>query len=133
MEKKKKLHPSVQKFKEFVALNPQIAKEVKSGNATWQDLFEEWYLLGEEDTRWDAYRGERKEQPVVENKKDWMSQVMGAIKNLDPDQVQGQISNLSQAISAVQSVLTQFQGKGSGGAPGQMKNSPQHPFSFRKD
>ncbi|WP_071459330.1 YlbD family protein [Bacillus massilinigeriensis] len=130
MNKKKELHPSVQKFKEFVASNPHIIKEVRSGKATWQGIYEEWYLLGEEDARWREEKNNQ-ENSSKDEKKDFMGQIMGMLKNLDPNQVQGQIQSLSEAIGAVQAVLSQFQGKGS--APGQPKNSQHHPFSFRKD
>lgn len=53
---KTKLHPSVEKFKEFVKQNPRIIKEVRDGKTTWQELYEDWYLLGEEDPRWDSLR-----------------------------------------------------------------------------
>ncbi len=38
-----------------------------------------------------------------------MSNIMGAVKNMDPNQVQHHINNLSQAIGAIQGVLSQFQ------------------------
>lgn len=55
----KTLHPKVKEFKEFVRNHPKIVKEVRNGNANWQDLFEDWYLLGEEDSTWDKYKNEQ--------------------------------------------------------------------------
>ena len=49
----KNLHPSVIKFKEFVKNNPALIKEVRNGNSTWQEMYEDWFLLGEEDNRWE--------------------------------------------------------------------------------
>lgn len=66
---KTKLHPSVEKFKEFVKQNPQIIKEVRAGNTTWQELYEDWYLLGEEDSRWDSYKENKDEAQKPEEKK----------------------------------------------------------------
>lgn len=134
---KKKLHPSVQQFKEFVKANPKIVAEVRKGNSTWQELFEEWYLLGEEDSRWNAYKGEKDTNAAEskgEGKKEWFPQIMGAIKNMDTNQLQGHITSLSQALGAIQGLLSQFQG----GAPSKssssnQSNQPQHPFQFRKD
>ncbi|TKJ06257.1 cytoplasmic protein, partial [Bacillus cereus] len=40
------LHPSVQQFKEFVNHHPKMVHEVRSGHKTWQQFYEEWYLLG---------------------------------------------------------------------------------------
>ena len=39
------LHPSVQQFKEFVNHHPKMVHEVRSGNKTWQQFYEEWYLV----------------------------------------------------------------------------------------
>ncbi|WP_420912370.1 YlbD family protein [Mesobacillus campisalis] len=130
----KELHPSVKKFKEFVKGNPKIIQEVRDGKATWQELYEEWYLLGEEDERWDPYReGERVKEGKAAGEKegDWMSKMITAFKGMDPDQIQGQIYNISQAIAAVQGVLAQFTGGQASSGPG--KEGSRHPFEFRKD
>ncbi|GLB61194.1 YlbD family protein [Cytobacillus sp. NCCP-133] len=131
----KKLHPSVVKFKEFVKQNPQIIKEVRTGNATWQDLYEDWYLLGEEDSRWDSFKENKKsEKSSNEKKSDWMGNIMGTLKQMDSNQMQGYINNLSQALSAVQGVISQFQGgKPAGGSSNSGNSKPNNPFSFRKD
>ena len=39
------LHPSVQQFKEFVNHHPKMVHEVRSGHKTWQQFYEEWYLV----------------------------------------------------------------------------------------
>lgn len=133
---KTKLHPSVEKFKEFVKQNPQIIKEVRTGNTTWQELYEDWYLLGEEDSKWDSYKENKDEaQKPEEKKNDWMGSIMGTLKQMDANQMQGYISNLSQALSAVQGVISQFQGGGqkpSGGSKSSV-SKPSSPFTFKKD
>jgi hypothetical protein len=133
---KKSLHPSVQKFKEFVKNHPEIIQEVRKGNATWQELYEDWYLLGEDDPKWGGNENNEKqgksEEKETEAKTDWLGTIMGAVKNMDPAQLQGQINNISQALGAIQGVLSQFQG--SKGVQQPPKNTgPSHPFSFRKD
>ncbi len=133
----KKLHPSVIKFKEFVKNNPKLIQEVRKGKATWQELYEDWYVLGEEDKRWETVGSETnsESEKSTSAKGDWMSNIMGAVKNMDPNQVQHHINNLSQAIGAIQGVLSQFQLNN----PNQGANSvkppegPNNPFSFRKD
>jgi hypothetical protein len=130
----KELHPSIKQFKEFVKNNPNLIQEVRSGKATWQDLYEEWYLLGEEDSRWDSYRDGNNEKATKKDEEqtnDWVSKVMGAMKNMDSNQIQGQINHLSQAIAAIQGVLSQFQGSQQSNPA--KSEGPQHPFSFRKD
>lgn len=132
----KKLHPSVIKFKEFVKNNPKIIQEVRNGKSTWQELYEDWYLLGEEDNRWETIGSETSSDEAKkssDSKTDWMSNIMGMVKNMDPNQVQGHINNLSQAIGAIQGVLSQFQGSNPGANPVKQVEGPKSPFSFRKD
>lgn len=66
------LHPSVQQFKEFVNHHPKMVHDVRSGQKTWQQFYEEWYLLGEEDPIWATYRpdGAPAFSSVKENKKE---------------------------------------------------------------
>ncbi|HYK74675.1 MAG TPA: YlbD family protein [Pseudoneobacillus sp.] len=136
----KKLHPNVVKFKEFVKQNPKIIKEVRSGNVTWQELYEDWYLLGEDDPRWENFNNQERKNETNNNQKentedkksDWMGQIFGYLKSMDINQMQHHINHVSQAIGAVQGLLSQFQ------SPSQPSNrnqtgQPSHPFSFRKD
>ncbi|WP_462409160.1 YlbD family protein [Neobacillus sp. Marseille-QA0830] len=134
----KKLHPSVLKFKEFVKNNPKLIQEVRKGRATWQELYEDWYLLGEEDKRWESVGS----QAPLENEKteengvkgEFLSNVIGKVKNMDPNQLQAHLANVSQALGAIQGLISQFQGStppssGQGNPPA----GPKHPFSFRQD
>lgn len=133
----KKLHPSVLQFKEFVKNNPKIIKEVRSGKATWQELYEDWYLLGEEDKRWESVGAEKESESKTEHesKSDWVSSFMGMVKKMDPNQMQSHINNLSQALGAIQGVISQFQGGNVNSVSGPVKTQegPKHPFVFRKD
>ncbi|MGG0717775.1 YlbD family protein [Robertmurraya massiliosenegalensis] len=128
---KKQLHPSVQQFKEFVKEHPEMVMEVRKGKATWQELFEEWYLLGEEDSRWNEFKGTKEKE---QDKKEWIPQVMNAVKNVDPNQLQGHITNLSQALGAIQGLILQFQGGKQGNTTNNHStNQAPNPFQFRKD
>lgn len=141
----KKLHPSVTKFKEFVRNNPKLIQEVRQGRATWQELYEDWYLLGEDDERWEtigtgknndtelAISQKNKDESGEGKKADFMTAITGMMKKMDVNQFQNHVNNLSQAIGAIQGLLAQFQGN-----PSQPNNrgeieGPKHPFSFRKD
>ncbi|WP_059170023.1 YlbD family protein [Bacillus sp. FJAT-27445] len=133
-----KLHPSVNKFKEFVTNNPHIAKEVRDGNATWQQLYEEWYLLGEDDPRWknslesqETAADKTKEEG---GKAELVKNFMNMAKKMDAAQLQGHLYNLSQALGAIQGLIGQFQSS----PPPQQRAShqetiPPQPFPFRKD
>jgi hypothetical protein len=146
--KQKSLHPSVIKFKEFVKNNPKIIQEVRQGRATWQELYEDWYLLGEDDERWETIGISKKAESglALTNKEagesndgkklDWMSSITGMMKKMDANQLQSHVNNLSQAIGAIQGLLAQFQGgQGVPNQPNQQREieGPKHPFTFRKD
>lgn len=130
----KVLHPSIENFKVFVKNHPRVLEEVRSGKLTLQELYEEWFLLGEEDTRWDHFRSEKKpDGNTKESNTDWMKTVLGTLKNVDPNQMQQYLGHLSQAIGSIQGVLSQFQ---NGSAQNNMNTSqqkPNNPFLFRKD
>jgi len=131
----KKLHPSVEQFKQFVKENPKILQEVRSGRSTLQELYEEWYLLGAEDSKWDPYKETEGNQSTAEaTKQDWMTNLLGTVKKMDVNQLQGVMQNLSTALGAVQGVVSQFQsGTGGTGSTSQSSQKPSNPFSFRKD
>ncbi|MDF2858772.1 MAG: hypothetical protein K0Q87_4623 [Neobacillus sp.] len=130
----KKLHPSVVNFKEFVRSNPKLILEVRKGKATWQELYEDWYLLGEDDSRWETVKSENnlKSDESTDKKGDWISTILGTVQKMDPEQVQHYINNLSQALGSIQGVLSQLQGSNKVNQVKQT-NTPRHPFLFRKD
>ena len=44
-----------EQFKEFVGKHPLLKFEVRDNKRTWQNIFEEWDLLGGEDESWKKY------------------------------------------------------------------------------
>lgn len=127
-----KKHQSIEQFKEFVKKHPKLIAEVRKGNKEWQGLFEDWYLLGENDEVWKQYANEDSEKKEEKNEKksDFFSQIITAVKKMDAEQVNHHIHNMSSTIATLQSLVQQFGGsKGSG----QSNAGSNHPFSFRKD
>lgn len=135
----KKLSPEVQKFKAFVQKHPYLIKEVREKKTTWQELFEEWYLLGEDDPKWQAYRidttgghlrREKNKTMSVTEKNEWLQQLLESLKKLDPEQIQTIASQLSKALDIAIEFLKEMK-----------TNEPErfppprshHPFMFRKD
>ncbi|MCR2820840.1 YlbD family protein [Lederbergia panacisoli] len=129
------LHPSVEQFKAFVKEHPKLLQLVRREEYTWQELYEDWYLLGADDPKWSKFKNNITEPEQVvtkqEPEKKWMNQITGIIKNMDANQVQHHINQLSQAIGAIQGVLTQFQG--SNPPPTNQQPTNLNPFSFKKD
>ncbi len=129
-----KLHPSVRDFKLFLKDNPKIVREVRMGKKTWQEIYEDWSLLGDEDDVWNEYKEKKQTEEDTEktNKGEFMSQILNQLKKMDPDQIQKQIGNFSQALGAIQGVISQFQSSGqTEKEPPPVQNN--HPFKFRQD
>ena len=143
---KQKLHPNVQKFKNFLKKHPGLVVDVKKGKKTWQDLYEDWYLLGDDDPKWESFsRGEKKKSQKTETKQEnqseistteFINQIFSRLKKLDINQVQQYIGSLSEALDTLQKVLGDMQntekGNGTELTPSR-KRKNKHFFSFRKD
>lgn len=131
MAKKKKA--SVEKFKQFVQDHPNVRLEVKSGKFTWQELFEEWYLLGEDHERWNDYdAGITKVESSEATAPDMVGSLINTVKALDINQIQQYITNASQALGAIQGIISSFQGDKSSEEP-KKPEVRSNPFKFRKD
>lgn len=130
------LHPSIQKFKEFVRQHPKMVHDVRNGKKSWQQFYEEWYLLGEQDDVWNHYKvnGETIPSSVQEDSGeksgDFMGQMVSFLKKLDVEQVQQHLANMTTALGSVQQVIQQFQGNR---VTKQQRNSENNPFFFQKD
>ncbi|MCU9612226.1 YlbD family protein [Caldibacillus lycopersici] len=145
---KGKLHPSVQQFKQFVKNHPEMIQEVRQGKTSWQELYEEWYLLGEEDPKWDAYSSEKPKQAHETDNTDttnttedsvtnqaFINNILNSLKKMDMNKVQYYMNNLHDALGAVQQLITQFQSNEGSNRENHAETSERrpHPFSFRKD
>ncbi|WP_164462165.1 YlbD family protein [Bacillus sp. FJAT-42376] len=127
----KKQHPKVEEFKEFVRKHPKIIEEARKGTKTWQEFYENWYLLGEQDAYWNDFRDANTEAGGKEEEKGFVTQLFSAVKKMDANEMNLSLSKMSNAVSTVQNLLETFGvSKGSGsGSPG----GANRPFSFRKD
>ncbi|WP_231847005.1 YlbD family protein [Oceanobacillus iheyensis] len=135
------LDPSVQEFKEFVNKRPKIIKEIRKSGRSWQEYYEKWALLGEDDPYWNDFiesstksqtqnesnDNEYENQDKNDNEEnDLVSQLMKYSQKIDVDKLQGQIDQLSKAVGSVQEMVAQFKSTGP-------KKSPKDPFHWIKD
>ncbi|MEH7222435.1 YlbD family protein [Bacillus sp. JJ1566] len=125
------LHPSVQEFKAFVKKHPKLVQEVRKGTLNWQEVFEDWYILGEEDEKWKRFK-DKDSKTEDTDKSDFIGKIFSSFKNADMNNLQEQISNVGEAISTIQAVIHQFRGDEK---QQQRRTSREvhHPFAFRKD
>jgi hypothetical protein len=120
----------VNEFKQFVRKHPGMIKEVRNGNKTWQNFFEEWSLLGEEDNHWNDYNGkETVSGKGNTNKKKRSSpnadQIFSMIKNIDLNQMQQYVSQFGGAMATAQELLQMFQSNQSSNSANQKQFRPE--------
>lgn len=135
-----KQNPNVEKFKQFVQQHPGLIKEVRRGTHKWQDFYEQWTLLGEEDPSWEAYLQDKTNQSEEststtkkKSKQDWMKQVTGMMDKVDMNKMEGHIEQLNGAITNIQSLLAQFQDVKKQ-TPTKPSTPPsRRPFQFHRD
>lgn len=94
-------------FKEFVKKHPLMKLQVMNKEKTWQQLYEDFCILGEE-----AFEEPKKEEAVEPKKEepktttqaeDLIKSIMGYVKKIDPDQV-------TKTVTSIQKVLELFGG-----------------------
>lgn len=100
-------------FKQFIKKHPLLKQEVLSKRKTWQELYEEFVLLGEEE--FESYKKEEskteevKETPAKKDSstEDLIKSIVGYVKKIDPDQV-------TKTVTSIQKVLELFSSFGAG-------------------
>ena len=77
----KQKQTSIDEFKQFVRRHPKLIQEVQTQEKSWQSLYENWVMFGEEDEMWSPYRQSKSEdakeekasKPSETGKADFMS------------------------------------------------------------
>lgn len=132
------LHPTVVDFKNFINNHPKLLKEIRKSGRSWQEYYEKWILLGEDDPYWEVFKHDtekkeekksgEKEGNVKEKSTELMNQMMKYAENIDVNKVQGHVHQLSNAIGSVQELLEQFQTSKQPEQPVR-----RDPFDWRRD
>lgn len=131
------LHPSVISFKNFINEHPALIREIRKSGRSWQEYYEKWALLGEEDPFWEKYKMDKHEEKDDKDDTDeaktkvknseLISQLMKYTSSLDVNKMQGQVDQLSKAITAIQEMVSQFKKT-------QKNNQPEKdPFKWVQD
>ncbi|WP_010530427.1 YlbD family protein [Lentibacillus jeotgali] len=116
------LHPSVREFKAFLQKHPKLVEEVRKNGRGFQEYYEKWALLGENDQFWDQFKQSETGKPVNRSKQgkaEIMDRLLQMSENIDLDKLQKQVDNVNSTISTVQGLIGQFQSD---------KDAPQRPF-----
>ncbi|WLR43648.1 YlbD family protein [Bacillus carboniphilus] len=115
----------VEQFKDFVRKHPKLIEEVRKGNKKWKNLFEDWYILGEDDEYWVEYASEDDKEDTKDA--GLLTSVLTAFKNMDTKLLNEQLYKMNDTIENIQGLISQFQKESSS------SKQPKSPFSFRKD
>lgn len=111
----KNLDPTVAAFKQFINSHPALIKDIRKHGQSWQDLYEKWVLLDEDDPYWDPYKTvkEEKQTGTKEKEKNKHAELFGQLiklsENIDVDKLQNQVHQLNNTITTIQEVITQYQ------------------------
>ncbi|HLR62233.1 MAG TPA: spore coat protein YlbD [Lentibacillus sp.] len=127
------LHPSVREFKAFLQKHPKLVEEVRKNGRGFQEYYEKWALLGENDQFWDQYKANVSDNPdnrSKQGKAEIMERLIQMSENIDLDKLQKQVDNVNKTITTVQGMLGQFQ---SNKEPSQRPFRNDNLFSAFKD
>lgn len=115
------MEPQLTRFKQFARNHPKLVEEVRGNRKTWQEIYEEWMIFGEDHDIWDPYRSEniktasaRKgndHSPVKESEgqKESPFAVLSLLKNIDFDDLLDYASQINEALKSVQKLVEQYQ------------------------
>ena len=108
------MRAKLDEFKEFVKKHPLMKLQVLNKEKTWQQLYEDYCILGELAFTDTDNKQEEIKETVTETKKpsateDMIKSIMGYVKKIDPDQV-------TKTVTSIQKVLELFGGLGGAAA-----------------
>jgi hypothetical protein len=92
---------SIEQFKEFVKSYPRLKYEVREGKRSWQSIYEEWTLLGD-DGSWESYKG-NPEAKVSNEGNEFLNSALKYVKKLNPDDITKTIGTVQKVLGIVQS------------------------------
>ncbi len=92
-------------FRDFVSRHPFVRDDVVNGKRTWQNIYEDWVIFGEENDMWKKYQKEEKKETIDLLSSENLKNIMGYIKKINPD-------SISKTLNTVQKVLQITQGLG---------------------
>ncbi|MDE5539681.1 MAG: YlbD family protein [Bacilli bacterium] len=90
-------------FKSFAKSHPELVSSIKSGDASWQKLYEIYDIYGEDDRAWNTYFNKNDQTSTM-----GLNNITNIVKNIDMDSVQKHINTAQKALGLV----SELTGKG---------------------
>ena len=98
----------MEEFKDFVRAHPKLKTEVVNGKRTWQSIYEEWVLYGDNGS-FDIYKDndikkEEGKQNTLTLNMDTLKNVLGYVKKINPDDLNRSLNTVQKVIQIVQTI-----------------------------
>ena len=108
----------MENFRIFVSKHPLLREEVRNNKFTWQNVYEEWVLYGEEDESWKKYEKQKPNDQVVDtfnaNEKpeenqtnstvnlDSIKSIMNYVQKINPDSLNKTLNTVQKVVQIAQ-------------------------------
>lgn len=106
-------------FKNFINRHPKLIREIRKNGESWQGIYEQWTLLGEDDIHWEQYKEDQEGKESKESTEKLLSkfdlnpemleQVVKYAKTIDIHKLQEYVKQLSHTITTIQEIVDQYQ------------------------
>ena len=98
----------MEEFKDYVRAHPKHNTEVVNGKRTWQSIYEEWVLYGDNGS-FDIYKDndikkEEGKQNTLTLNMDTLKNVLGYVKKINPDDLNRSLNTVQKVIQIVQTI-----------------------------
>lgn len=95
----------MEEFRTFVNKHPKLREEVQTQKRSWQNIYEDWVILGESHDQWNQFQ----EKKQAFNPQDLLSgdnlkTVMGYLKKINPDSITKTLGTVQKVLQITQSV-----------------------------
>lgn len=106
----------MEEFRAFVSKHPLLKEDVRNNKFTWQNVFEEWTLYGEDDESWKKYEvqnepkiddlsNETQETTNTQNNTvnlDSIKSIMNYVQKINPDSLNKTLNTVQKVIQIAQ-------------------------------
>lgn len=104
-------------FRAFLSNHPGIQQDVESGNHTWQQMYEDWVILGEANPKWQVYRQAQSNSNTTQTATSTtkpgtieellsstsLKNVINYVKKIDPDSISKTLNTVQKVLQITQS------------------------------
>ena len=91
-------------FRAFLTKYPGIVEDVKNGNHSWQQMYENWVVLGENDASWQETEQKAKSNTIEELLSSTsLKNVVNYVKKIDPDSISKTLNTVQKVLQITQS------------------------------